>query len=152
MFLFSLIFCYSIPDGYENPKQSEVKNMATCRKRFDAAGHRILSREDMLSYYQNDRASLDIVKRNMPYRYVVIPAIEILIDKQNPGSVDVYLIFPGETKLIEKDVSVRAVEGLRATYRGKPGWVVKGERNGAICLRREGRIVLDPMRRFGVWG
>lgn len=122
----------------------------TCKcARYDAWGNKILPRDAMLLYYKDDPQSTNILKRYMPHRYVCIPAVEILIDCQNPGEVDVYLIYPGETKLIEKSLSERAVEALRATYRGKPGWTVTRGLHGAVKLRREGRVIIDAAHKFG---
>lgn len=119
--------------------------------RYDAWGHKILPHADMLFYYKDDPISRGIVSRWMPHRYVCIPSVEILINCSNPESVDVYLVYPGETALIHKDMSVRAVEALRRTYRGRPGWRVVNQRGGVVRLRREGRVILDPLRKFGVY-
>lgn len=121
-----------------------------CKCRYDAAGHKILSHADMLLYFSDDKQSKALVQRFMPYRLVFLPAVEILIDCKMPEKIDIYLVYPGETLSFSKDVSVRAVQGLRATYAGKPGWKVKYNRSGVVCLRREGRAILDPKRRFGI--
>lgn len=117
--------------------------------RYDAWGNKILPRDAMLLYYKDDPQSLNILRRNMPHRYACIPTVEILIDCQNPGEVDIYLIYPGETKLIEKSLTERAVQALRATYRGKPGWKVVQGLHGAVKLRREGRVIIDAAHKFG---
>ena len=122
-----------------------------CKCRYDAWGKKILPHADMILYYKDDVDSLDIVRRFMPHRHVCIPTVEILIDCKNPEMVDVYLIYPGETILLTKDMSVRAVEGLRRTYRGKKGWTVKDQKNGVVNLRREGRVILDPCRKYGIY-
>lgn len=125
-----------------------------CKKgcnRFDAAGHRILPHADMALYYKDDPKSLEIVRRNMPHRYVIIPIIEILFDAKKPGCVDVYKVYPGETILLQKELSLMAVDGLRRAYKGLGGWTVKYNKMGIICLRREGRVILDPRKRYGTW-
>lgn len=125
--------------------------MTPCKCRWDAAGHKILSNVDMLKYYQNDPESLKIVKANMPHRYVCLPAVEIHIHTGAEIDVTIYQIYPGETRDNYKSISVRALEGLRATFRGRPGWRVVKNQEGLVVLRREGRVILDPKRRYGLW-
>lgn len=120
-------------------------------KRYDAAGHVILPHGDMILYYKKDPASLNLVRRYMPHRYVCLPDIEIHIFPSDTIDVQIYLIYPGETKNRYLSVSVRALEGLRATYRGKPGWKAEKRENGSVVLRRQGRVIMDPLKRFGVW-
>lgn len=118
--------------------------------RYDAAGNRILSREDMIKYYQQDKSSLDIVTRWMPFKYVVYPDIEIRIGKNAPGTVTVIKIYPGETKEQTFEVSNRAMDGLRNTWTCGKGWQHKNG-TGYVSLRFPGRVVPDPLKRFGIW-
>lgn len=122
-----------------------------CKCRYDAAGHRVLSHPEMLLYYKDDKQSLDLVRRNMPHRLVCVPTIEIHIPLGQVSTITVYRIYPGETISVVKDVSVRAVEGLRQTYRRNKGWKPTRTATCACVLRREGKVVLDPLKRFGIW-
>lgn len=121
-----------------------------CKCRYDAAGRKILPHPAMLLYYKDDKQSLDLVRRFMPYRLMVIPAVEIHIHPTTPPAVYLYLIYPGETIERTIDASVRSLEGLRRTYRGRKGWTSRKSTSGAVVLRREGRVILDPKKRFGV--
>lgn len=122
-----------------------------CKCRFDAAGKRILPHAAMLLYFKDDPKSTDLLKRNMPYRLVCVPAIEIHIPLGEVTSVTVYKIYPGETENEIREVSVRAVEGLRRTYRRGKGWRATRTSTCACVLRREGRVILDPKKRYGIW-
>lgn len=118
--------------------------------RYDAAGHKILPHDAMKLYYKDDPISLDLVKRNMPFRLVVIPDILIRIDVQDCTSVQVLYIYPGETKERTFVLSEHGIQGLRNTWRGRKGWE-REKKVGYIALRRAGRVILDPKRRYGLW-
>lgn len=122
-----------------------------CKCRYDAAGHKILPPEDMLHYYKNDPVSVDVLRRNMPHRYVCLPVIEIHILSGPPLRLAIFFVYPGESREIERIPSQRALEGLRATYRGRRGWSTRKNAYGAVVLRREGRVILDPRKRYGIW-
>lgn len=122
-----------------------------CKCRFDAAGHRVLPHPEMLLYYQNDPVSLNRVRSWMPHKYIVVPIVEIHIHLGKEVTIQVYKIYPGETQHEFYNASVRALEGLRATFSGKKkGWTVTNK-NGLVVLRREGRVIMDPKKRYGVW-
>lgn len=124
--------------------------MATCKCRYDAAGHKILPHADMLLYYKGDQKSLDIVRSQMPHRYICIPTIEIHIHKGDQFPIRVYRIYPGETMETERFLTLRALKGLRSTYREKSRWE-HPSRPGEWCiLRLPGRVVLDPLQRYGI--
>lgn len=121
-----------------------------CKCRYDARGKKILPHQDMLLYYKDDAKSLNIVHRYMPFRYICIPHIQIRISPTTPPIINLYLIYPGEAEEREIKPSVRIIEGLRATYRGKPGWDRSKGKNGDVVLSRAGRVILDPLRRYGI--
>jgi hypothetical protein len=118
--------------------------------RFDAAGHRILPVDAMRLYYKSDDISMKILSSHMSFQYVVIPGVEIRLSTEFPGNAIIYLIYPGETKEREVEFSSTALQGLRRTYRGKPGWEVDTRLRGWIIFRRDGRVILDPKKRYEI--
>lgn len=119
-------------------------------KRYDAAGNPILPLEAMKLYYKDDPNALDILKSKMPFRYVVIPDIEIHIKLTQPGQARLYRIFPGATEDYDIELSERAVERCRWLYRRGGRWTHTSVGDFTCILKRKGTIVLDPLQRYGV--
>lgn len=124
----------------------------TCKcARFDASGNRILPHPGMKIYYSNDKQSLELLSKNMPHRLVVIPDVEIRIVTKDPVIALLYLIYPGETKERTVHLSDRNLAYLRKLYCRKSHWTIDRSKPDRIIFRRKGRVILDPLKRFGVW-
>lgn len=125
--------------------------MRTNCKRFDAGGNVILPHAEMLLYYKKDPHSLDIVRRFMPHRYICIPDIEIRLDVQDCRTATIYSIFPGETKERVVELSDRNLNVLRHMWRwGRKRWVME-KKTGYFVFRRAGCVVMDPLKRYGIY-
>lgn len=119
--------------------------------RYDAWGNPILPHAQMLIYYRDNPEALEIIKNNMPHRFVVIPNVDIQIQTGISPIVVIYLTYPGGDRHIVIDPSVRSWEALRRTWHGKKGWKHFYTGKGIVTLRREGTVILDTARKFGLW-
>lgn len=124
--------------------------MACKCQRYDAAHNPILPLPDMKLFYKNNPEALALLKRFMPYRYVVIPNIEIRILLSDKTIGLMYIIFPGRTNQIELDLKEKDLENLRRLYKRSKRWKHDDSQNGWMILRREGTIIEDPLHRFGI--
>lgn len=119
--------------------------------RKDAAGNAVLPHAGMLIYYKSDPISLDIIRRNMPFRYVCLPDIELRIICGVTNTVEVYRIYPGETKHSIIEINEKQLIALRAFYRRKPWGKPVVDRLGKVVFRKKGGVIMDPLRRYGLW-
>lgn len=117
-------------------------------RRFDSWANPILPHEEMKKYFAYDKKSMQVLNDCMPHMYVVIPTVEIRIYTEGLPWGEVVLIYPGGEKSTGIYPSVRAWEALRRTYRNRKGWYHEKRKNGLVVLRREGRVIRDPSKKF----
>lgn len=123
----------------------------TCKcARYDAVGNKILPHDAMKLYYKADKQSLDFVSRYMPFRLVVIPDVEIRFHPSATFEGRLYKIYPGETKEFDITLSENVVCYLRRMLKTSKRWKLTKTPSGEISLKREGRVILDPLKRYGV--
>ena len=104
---------------------------------FDGRGHRILSFFDMINRYRGDKKSTDVLRRLAPYRYVVVPDVEIIVKKGMLVAVEVKLIYPGETRTVTRHMNNRSLAALRRLYKsGDPAWRIYPLADGLMFSRR----------------
>lgn len=126
--------------------------MACKCKRYDAWGNLILPHLAMLAYYKDDPESLKILRSSMAHRFVVIPNVEIRVLPAQPERAVVWLIYPGGTVQNDLMLSARAVDALRRTYRGKPGWTHAIDKYGWCVFRKVGRVILETAGKYSPKG
>jgi hypothetical protein len=95
----------------------------------------------MLSLYADRKPSLAVLRRFAPYKYLVIPDIELHV-KKDPSDQS-YLIkrYPGEIRRLEFKCNARAIEALRRLYKsGDLNWRIKrGE--GETIFFHPGQVI-----------
>lgn len=117
-------------------------------KRYDAWHNPILPHEQMLIYYRDNPQALAVLKDCMPHMFVCIPAIEIRIIIGGYHWAEITYQYPGGDRTVSVYPTVRGWEGLRDTYKGKPGWKHRWIENKSVVLRREGTVIRDPSQKF----
>lgn len=110
---------------------------------FDGRGHRTLGYMEMLERYRYDRRSVDVLRRFAPYRYLVIPDVEIIVKSGPMVALDLRFIYPGETISVCKNPNAIACDALRRLYRsGDTVWRVCKLSDGVMFSRR-GCVIED---------
>jgi hypothetical protein len=73
----------------------------------------------MLMYYEDDKQSQELIRRNRPSDLYLLPDIYIRLNKDNPANITVVKVWPNrqETKFI--CANIRAVDNLRKLYTNK---------------------------------
>jgi len=90
---------------------------------YDGWGHRILGYFDMLTRFGPDNPSRAILRRLQPYRYVVMPDVQIIVKKRSADELHVVLTWPCETRRLIFKCNDRRMEALRRLYRsGDLAW------------------------------
>jgi hypothetical protein len=120
----------------------------TTRKHWDAWGNPILPYPEMRKIYQFDQHSLEHLRKHLPHRTVVLPDIEIRIDLDRPSTVTVYYIYPAGNESRTFILSLRALDALRRTYKGRKGWCREVTKSGWVILRHKGTLILEPTGKF----
>lgn len=119
---------------------------------FDAWGNPILDRNNMIGYYRDRPKALAIVKSKLPHQYCTIPRVYIDIDPMNMEKVIVVLMYPRKDIYRELHLSARAIQGLRNVYLGKKkGWTHRITKYGHTILEKEGTVILEPTRKYGIY-
>jgi hypothetical protein len=95
-------------------------------KHFDGNGHITLDFAHMLELYADRRASLVILRHFPPFRYLVVPDIEIHVKKDPSGQSYLVHRYPGEIRNLEIKLNKRALEALRRLFKsGDVQWRVR---------------------------
>jgi hypothetical protein len=110
-------------------------------KHFDGNGHVTLDFAHMLELYADRRGSLVILRHFPPFRYIVVPDIELHIKKDR--SVPSYVVhrYPGEIRSLEIKLNQRALDALRRLYKsGDLCWRVTRGKDETV-FAHPGRVI-----------
>jgi hypothetical protein len=93
------------------------------KKHFDGNGHVTLDFASMLELYADRRASLVILRCFPPYRYLVVPDIEIHVKRDPCDQSYVLHRYPGEVRKLDFKISEHGRVALRRLYKsGDLAW------------------------------
>lgn len=110
-------------------------------KHFDGWGNPILGFAEMLAWYAGDGQSLSVIRRLPPFRYVVMPDVEIILDVDEPDRIEVRRIWPGGNVLKSHFVGKRVISVLRSLY-SSPEAVWRHRRDGTkVIWKHSGRVI-----------
>lgn len=115
--------------------------MTSQSKHFDGWGNPILDFYSMRAYYLRNSTGWAVVTTSLPYQYATIPSVTIRFWKSDPACVTVFLVYPAGQREFTRQLSKRAVEALRRTYKRKKGWLGKLHPDGTVTLTRMGCAV-----------
>ena len=117
-------------------------------KHYDAAGHPTYDRTRLLEAITHE-PSRAILRSSLHARIIVIPCVSIRVYLKHPETVEVIRHGTGPQISNTYEVSPRALQALRKTWKDATakGW---SKRVTALyCeLYREARVIRDPLRRF----
>lgn len=112
-------------------------------KHFDGWGHVTLGYLELVKRFSRDYPSLAAIRQLAPYKYVIMPDVEINVKKGRSDELDVVLYWPGETRRFCKKCDERSLDALRRLARSqKSGWVYFALPGGARFFRR-GRVIVN---------
>jgi hypothetical protein len=110
-------------------------------KHFDGWGRTIVGYMDMVRWYQGDEESLKVIRNLPPFRYVVVPDAEIILDVRRPDQVTIRLTWPGGNLSKIYFIGPRVINSLRALYvSSEVSWRHRKEENTVIWKRR-GKVI-----------
>lgn len=111
------------------------------KQHFDGWGHRTCDYFLLVDRFRGDHASMKVLRNFAPFRYVVLPDVEIRLQKGMEGLVEVVLFWPGESRRLCKKIDERAWLALRRLWMsGDLTWKRRKE-GETFILSREGRVV-----------
>lgn len=111
------------------------------KRHFDGNGHVTLGFGQMLELYADRRASLVILRRFPPFKYLVIPDIELHIRKDTSERSYIIHRYPGEIRRLEIKCNDRALASLRRLYRsGDLAWRSHVE-PGGVWFFHPGQVI-----------
>ena len=110
-------------------------------RHFDGNGHITLSFDQMLSLYADRKPSLVILRRFPPFKYLVIPDIEIHVKKGYSEHSYIVHRYPGEVRRLACKLSERSIDALRRLYKsGDLSWKIQKE-GDEIIFFRPGQVI-----------
>jgi len=102
----------------------------------------------MLIYYKSNPNSIQLLKKYLPHRLVIIPDVTIRINPKRLDTFEVIVSYPGGNKVKEYPMSDRVLCALRKTYKNKKGWKGEISKTGFIVISRFGGVILEPSGKY----
>ena len=110
-------------------------------RHFDGNGHVTLSFDQMMTLYSDRKRSLAILRRFPPFKYIVVPDVEIHVKKDPSDQSYVVHRYPGEIRTLEIKLNQRGKEALRRLYKsGDLAWRVSRE-TGEVVFFHPGEVI-----------
>lgn len=110
-------------------------------KHFDGNGHVTLAFDQMLRLYSDRKPSLVVLRLLAPYKYLVIPDIELHIKKDPMDQSYVLHRYPGEIRTLDIKLNKIAREALRRLYKsGDLNWRISRKPDETVFFR-PGQVV-----------
>jgi hypothetical protein len=134
---------------YSQKRKIFTMSANNTRKHYDARGHEIPSWED-LKRIVTDKTSLDLLRKNLLCKVVVIPGITVRIMKNDSYSFEVVSHYCGAAKSFRKlELTSRRLSGFRRLWKTSKnrGWTVENT-DLYVSFSRGPRVILDSLRRF----
>ena len=108
---------------------------------FDGNGHVTLSFDQMLSLYADRKPSLAILRQFAPYKYLVVPDVEIHVKKDPCGQSYMVKRYPGEVRRLDIKCNDHALQALRRLYKsGDLQWRIK-RAEGETIFFHPGQVI-----------
>jgi hypothetical protein len=110
-------------------------------KHYDAWHHQIAGLLDLISYFRDDFSSLSVIRKYPSIRFVELPTVRIIFDRQAPFTYRVERAWSRSACSQSHLMNKHTLEAFRRLW-GSPGALWRHrEVNGEIIFTLKGRVI-----------